>query len=251
MFHSWLEQEKATIKSLFGKVRILCIFLAVMMGFIALPNLIILLDGGGVMPLCAVAFMIFVIIFALFMGDYKRRFIKPLLASIEQELPSEEAREEFARQMQTNAVCISYQPVPQTKFCDIMVAQDYCYMRQPGKSRIFKNNAIRKAMLLQENYAAGSTRHPHFRLTYALELYAADNEKKPVWKGYFKSDGELYQAFAHFKPLLPQDAVIQDNVAAGKTGSGRKAPLWSNILAFVLILAMIILAWATRTGRLG
>jgi len=251
MFNSWLEQEKTNIKSRYGKARILCIFLALMMVPYALLNLVMLLDGGGVMSFCAVIFCIFVIVIISFMGNYKKRFIKPLLASIEQELPSEEARQEFARQMLENAACISYQPLPQTKSCDIMVAENYCYMRQPRASRIIKNREIRRVELLKENYAAGIAGHPHFRLTYALALYTSDNEQKPVWKGYFTSDRELYQAFAHFKPLLPQDTEIRDNVAAGKTGSGRKTPLWSNILAIVLILAMIILFWATRTGRLG
>lgn len=247
MFDSWLEQEKENLKSRFGKLRVLCIFLALPMVPLALLNLIMLMDDGDAMDLVVVIFSICVIIFILYMGNYKKRFLKPLLASIEKELPSEEARQEFAREMTTNASCISYQPLPQTKSCDIMVAESYCYMRQPRKSRIIRNSEIRRVVLTQENYSTGSIYHLHSRRIYALALYTADNEQKPVWKGYFTGDGELYRAFACLKPMLPQETIMEDYVAAGKIGDGRKAPLWTNLLAVLFILAVIILAWASRT----
>lgn len=151
--------------------------------------------------------------------------------------------------MQKPAARISYQPQPQTKACDIMAAESYCYMRQPGKSRIFRNSKIRSAMLTQEHYNTGY--RGHLRLAYALALYTADSEQTPIWKGYFKSDSELYQAFALLKPLLPQDMAVLDNVALGKTGAGRKTPLWANILYICFIIAILVLAWARHTGRLG
>lgn len=251
MFDSWLEQEKADIRSRFGNARVLCLFLALLMVPLVLLNLILLLDGGGAMAFVAGFFGIFVLIIILSMGNYKKRFLKPLLASIEKELPSEEDRQKFAREMTTYATCISYQPLPQTKSCDIMVAESYCYMRQPRKSRIIRNSEIRRVVLTQENYSTGTIYHLHSRRTYALALYTADNEQKPAWKGYFTSDGELYRAFACFKSIVPQETVIEDNVAAGKIGDGRKAPLWTDLLAILIILAIVILAWASRTGRLG
>ena len=60
MFETWLRQEKETIKERFGKSRILCIFLALLMVPLALLNLIMLLDGGGAMQLGAFFFMIVV-----------------------------------------------------------------------------------------------------------------------------------------------------------------------------------------------
>ena len=215
MFDSWLEQEKADIKAIYGKERILCVLLVLLEVPFFLMNLILLLDGGGALSVVMVVFLIFVMVSILSLGNYKKRFIKPLLASVEKDLPSEEDRREFARQMRETAVTISYYPLPQRKACDIMAAESYCYMRQPGKSRIFKNSEIRRAVLHRESYAAGMVGHLHFRRMYAMELYAAGNEQKPVWKGYFADEGELYQAFAYFKTLLPQETVIQDNVAAG------------------------------------
>lgn len=251
MFDSWLEQEKANIRSQFGKVRVLSIFFALLMVPIVLLNLILLLDGGGVIDFVVVIFSVCVFIFTLSMVNYNKRFLKPLLASIEKELPSEEARQEFARQMTTYAFCISYQPLPRIKSCDIMVSESYCYMRQPKKSRIIRNSEIRRAVLTQENDSTGTIYHLHSRRTYALALYTADNEQKPAWKGYFTGDGELYRAFAGFEPILPQEAVIQDNVAAGKIEDGRKASLWMNLLAVLFVLFILILEWASRTGRLG
>ncbi|MCM1559566.1 MAG: hypothetical protein NC123_08480 [Butyrivibrio sp.] len=215
MFDAWLEQEKADIKAIYGMQHILCVILALMLVPFFLMNLIVLLDGGGALSMVVVAFGVFALVLIPSMGNYKKRFIKPLLASVERDIPSGEERQEFARQMQETAVVISYYPLPQRKACDIMVAESYCYMRQPGKSRIFKNSEIRRAVLQWESYTAGMVGHLHFRGMYAMELYAAGNERKPIWKGYFADEGDLYQAFDQFKPSLPQEAIIQDNVAAG------------------------------------
>ncbi|MEZ3426696.1 MAG: hypothetical protein K1W13_04760 [Lachnospiraceae bacterium] len=207
MFETWLRQEKETIKERFGKSRILCIFLALLMVPLALLNLIMLLDGGGAMQLGAFFFMIVVMLLILFLGNYKRRLVKPLMASVKKELSSEEERQEFARQMSA-AVCITYQPLPQIKECEIMASPLYCYMRQPGKSRIFRTGSIRRAVLTKEPADMRT-----FRRFYTLSLYTADKEKTPVWRGWFESAEELYQAYAHFKLFLPPQTLIEDNAA--------------------------------------
>lgn len=231
MFESWLEQEKATIKSLFGNVRIFCVILAILMLPFALMQLVVLLDGGGTVSLCALIFCIFVIIFALSMSSYKKRFVKPLLASIQQELPTEEARREFAQQMQEQTASISYRPLPQTKSCDIIVAQDYCYMRQPRKSRILQNSRFRKVILSQEKYNVGY--RGHIRWCYALALHTSDNEK-PVWKGYFMSKEEVDQALLHIKAILPPEAVIQDQVANPEKAPQK--PWWKTLLEWTIYI---------------
>lgn len=238
MFESWLEQEKATIKSRFGNARIFCILLAILMIPFALMQLVMLLDGGGIGSLCALVFSIFVIVFALSMGNYKNRLMKPLLASIQQELPSEEERQKFAGQMLGQAFSISYQPLPQTKSCDILAAPDYCYMRQPRKARILHNNQIRKALLTQEDYNTGY--RGHVRFCYALALYTADNES-PVWKGYFMSKEEADQAFLRFKAILPPETIIQDQAANPEKGPHK--PWWKTLLEwtlYILFLAAMI-----------
>lgn len=211
MFETWLKQEKETIRERFGKSRIWCIFLALLMLPLALLNLIMLLDGGGVLQFGAFLFMIVVALLILFLGNYKRRLIKPLMASVKKELSSEEERQEFARQMSA-AVCITYQPLPQVKECEIMAAPFYCYMRQPGKSRIFRTGSIHRVVLTREPVDMRT-----FRRFYTLSLYLADKETKPVWKGWFQSAEELYQAYAHFKLFLPPQTLILDN-DADKTG---------------------------------
>ena len=234
MLEQWLQQEKAIIKSRFGNVRIFCVFLACLTVPAILIQLVLLLDGGGIGQVFAIIFFIFVIFFALTMSSYKKRFVKPLLTSIQQELLTEEARREFVQQMQEQAVCISYQPLPQIKSCDIMVANDYCYMRQPGKSRIIRNKEIRRAVLTQENYNTGN--RGHVRQCYALALYAADNEK-PVWKGYFMNKEEVSQAFLRFKAVLPPDADIQDYAANPEKGS--RKPLWKTLLEWALCILFL------------
>lgn len=246
MFESWLEQEKAVIKSRFRNVHILCVFIAVLMLPHVLLSLIMLLDGGGVGSLCVLIFSIFVMIFILFMGNYKKRFIKPLLASIQQELPNENDRQKFAQQMQEHAVCISYQPLPQTKFCDVMVAKDYCYMRQPRKSRIIQNSQLQRIDLTYENYYIGN--RGHMRWCYALTLYTSDNEN-PVWKGYFMDKEDVSQAFIQFQAILPPGATVQDLVANPE--KRQKKVWWKTLLEWVLyfifLAAMIFLVKYLRS----
>lgn len=241
MLEQWLQQEKAFIKSRFINIRIFCVFTACLTVPVILIQLVLLLDGGGIGQIFAIIFLLFVFFFALSMGSYKKRFIKPLLTSIQQELLTEEARQEFVQQMQEHAVCISYQPLPQIKSCDIMVADDYCYMRQPGKSRIIRNKEICRAVLTHENYNTGY--RGHVRQCYALALYAADNEK-PIWKGYFMDKEEVSQAFLRFKAVLPPDADIQDYVANPEKAS--RKPLWKTLLQWTLCIlflaAMIFIA---------
>lgn len=219
-YDAWLKQEKANLKEHYGQARVRCTFLALLMVPLILMNLIMLLDSVtfNIMPLIACVFGIVVIIVISSLGNYRKRFLKPLLASIDKELPSDEARQEFARQVSADAVRISYQPRPQTKSCDLVAGERYCYALQPGKSRVFKNIEIRRVVLAREQYSTGTLYHLHVRLTHALALYAADQGQKPIWKGCFTSEQKLYQAFALLKPRLPQEIIVEDNVAAEKQG---------------------------------
>lgn len=234
MFETWLEQEKTAIKSLFGNARIFCVILAILMVPFALMQLVMLLDGGSMVSLCGLLFSIFVMIFALSMGSYKKRFVKPLLASIQQELPTNENRQEFARQMLNQAVRISYQPLPQVKSCDIMAAQDYCYIRQPRKSRILHNSLIHEVILSHEDYNVGT--RGHVRWCYALALHTSANEK-PIWKGYFMSKEEADQAFTHFKAILPPETVFQDQAA--NPAKGPQKPWWKTLLEWILYILFL------------
>lgn len=221
MFESWLEQEKASVKAGFRRARIVYIVIALLVGPCVLFTLIAMFGGSIVGVLASVIVFLLLIIFMLSLCDYKRRFLNPFMVFIQQKLPTEEARQEFGRQMLTEAVHISWQPQPRTKYKygSIIVTKNYCYVRLP-KVLIIKNSEIRRAELFQEDYAAGSIGRLRPSLAYGLALYTAENEQKPAWKGYFTSEGELYQAFANFRPLLPQETVIQDEVAAGEIRIG-------------------------------
>lgn len=230
MFESWLEQEKAAIKSRYGAARVFCVFIAVLMAPFVLSSLVMLLDGS-IGFLFVLIFEFFVIGFALSMGNYKKKFVKPLLTSVQQELTTEEARQKFAQQMREQAVCISYRPLPQTKACDIMVAKDYCYMRQPGKSCIIHNDQSRRVILTREDYYVGY--RGHMRWCYALALYTT-NPEKPVWKGYFMDKNAVYQAFMHFKDMMPAETEFKDLVTNPEKAP--KRPLWKRMLEWILFL---------------
>ena len=236
MFDTWLKQEQAAIRSRFEAVRILCILVTVFMVISSLTQVISFLDGGGVLDLVLIVIYVIGIVFALSVSNYKKRFIEPFLASVRQELTTEEMQETFARQMMEEAKCIVYQPLPGIKECELMAAADYCYMRQPRKCRIIQNRRMRRLVLSKEEYMVG---RGHMRWCYGLALYASDNEN-PVWKGYFMRQEEAEQAFRFLQNILPPEAVVQDELSNPPKGSEK--PLWKELLdlwpAVVLIALM-------------
>ncbi len=235
MFDTWLKQEQAAIQSRFEKVRVLCILVTVFLVMSILTQVIFFLDGGGVKDLIPIIFYVIGIVFALSVSNYKKRFIKPFLASVRQELTTEEMQEAFAWQMK-EAKCIIYQPLPGIKECELMAAADYCYMRQPRKCRIIQNCQLRRLVLSKEEYMVG---RGHMRWCHGLALYASDNEN-PVWKGYFMRQEEAEQAFRFLQNILPPEAVVQDELSNPPKGSEK--PLWKELLdlwpAVVLIALM-------------
>lgn len=233
MFEAWLEQEKTVIRSRFGMIRGFCVMIANIMVLFILMQIIFILDGGGMVSLVAILFYTFVMGFVLSMSNYKKRFIKPLLASVQQELATGEAQEEFARQMREQAETISYQPLPRVKACELMAAKDYCYMRQPRKSRIIQNRQLCRAVLTKEQYTAG---RGHVRGCYTLTLHAA-GEEKPVWKGYFMEQGEAARAFQIIQKALPPEALVEDAVSDLQNGS--QTPLWKSVLGWVVSVVFL------------
>lgn len=239
MFEQWKEQELAEIKERFGKARLLTIGLMALVGFNMLGSVVMLLDGGGAME--AVVIFVQVVIMALIwkMGDYKSRFIKPLLASVEEVLPSQGEREEFARQM-GQATEIACPPGPQVKPCPLWMGADYAYFRRPGKSRVWKNRNIRRARLTKESYTVG---RGHVRSCYSLYLFA--EEEKPLWNGCFRTEEEAYRVLGLLQANLPAGLELDDQIAYGKTEEGRKAnrrsELLQLILAALLVAALVVI----------
>ena len=246
MFETWLEQEERTAKEKCRMARIVRILYIVLMIPIALTQLFLLLDGPGDFYIVSIGFLIFIIVagwFVFSLGSYKKAFINPLLASVERELPTDAEKQEFARQMQSNPAHIVYAPNPQWKTCDMLVTADYCYCRQPRKSRIIRNREIRKVLLAPDDYTVG---RGHMRQCYRLDVFIADNEEKPAWRAYFLREDELYAASTKLQEGLPTEAVIQDDVVYGKTEEGRKEArkkaLIQALIAFAFVAVMIALA---------
>lgn len=217
MFERWKERELADIKATFGKARTLTLALAGVVGVNMLGSVVMLLDGGGAAEALVILFQAAIIAMIWKMGDYKSRFVKPLMASIEETLPSQGEREVFAEQM-ASAQVRTYSPAPQIKPCRLLVGEDYLYLRQPGKSRVVKNRDVRRATLVKNTYTVGRY-HP--RTCYDLALYTT--EEKPVWQASFPSEREAYEMLDGLKFKLPANLAVEDGIAYSKTPEGRKA----------------------------
>ncbi|MDE5823785.1 MAG: hypothetical protein K2H91_03760 [Lachnospiraceae bacterium] len=233
MFELWLEQEKKAIRLHFENVRVLCIFIVVFIDF-SILSLVLLLEGSWVVLLGSIIFSVLLMVFMLSMISDKKQFMEPLMTSVERELTTEESRQEFAKQIQEQAVPISYQPAPQIKPCDIMVAKDYCYVRQPRKCRVIRNNQIRKIILDWEDYYVGN--RGHTRWCYALALYTSELEN-PVWKGYFTDKNTATKAFMQFQEILPSEVVAEDLVAHPE--NKKKEPQWKFWLEWTLCMLFV------------
>ncbi len=235
MFESWMEQEKSLIKEKSKVFRVMSVILVVFMIPLILSMLVSLLDGGGIMTAVVMIVQIGCLVAAVFSLSYKRRLIKPLLASVEKDLPTDTERQEFARQMQS-AMLISYAPVPQGQLCEMQAGTDYCYFRQPFKSRIIRNRDIKKAVLEQYRYFVG---RGHVRYSYVLKIFLAENEKAPVFRAYFPTEDELYAIFSRLRGVLPEETAICDNVAYGKTEEGEKENRKKALIELIKVIVML------------
>lgn len=239
MFEQWRERELAAIREQYGKVRLFTYAIIAFMGLSALGSVVMLLDGGGAVQGVALLFQLAILAAAWAMGDYKRRFIKPLLSSVEETLPTQGEREEFARQME-GAVEVVCQPGPQVKACPLWMGADHSYYRRPGKSRVWKNRSIRRAKLARESYTVG---RGHVRTCYGLYLFGEG--EKPVWNGCFRSEEEAYGTLETMRSRLPADLEVDDQIAYVKTEEGRKAnrraELIQILLAALLVAALVVI----------
>ncbi|MCM1183409.1 MAG: hypothetical protein NC337_08550 [Roseburia sp.] len=253
MFDAWLEQEEQTAKEKCRTARILRILWMVIMLPMALMQVILMLDGmGGELYILSIVFWILLIVgswFIFSLGSHKKLFMKPLLASVERELPTDAEKQEFVRQMQSAGAGIAYAPVPQGKACDMRVAADYCYYREMRKSRIIRNREIKRVLLAPSTYTVG---RGHQRSCYVLKLFTAEDEKNPAWKAYFVREDELYDAFGKLQEGLPQEVVVQDDVAYGKTEEGekeaKKKALFNLVMSVILVAIMIALIKLSRSA---
>lgn len=242
MFEQWKEKEIAAIKEQYGKIRLFTYAIMAFMGLNMLATVVMPLDGGWTAGVVAIVFQLAIMAAAWTMGDYKGRFIKPLLASVEEVLPTQGEREEFARQMEgaTEVVC---QPRMQVKPCPLWIGTDYAYYRCPRKSRVLKNRDLRRARLVGGSYTVG---RGHVRAFYGLYLFT--QEEKLAWNGCFRTEEEAYRILETLRPYLPANLKVDDQIAYGKTEEGRKANRRSELIQ--ILLAAVIVAVLAVIARM-
>lgn len=85
MFEQWKEGEVSAIREQYGKVRLLTLAMAAFIGLNMLGMAAMLLDRGGIVAVAVIAVQVAVIVLIWRLGDYRGRFIKPLLTSVEEE----------------------------------------------------------------------------------------------------------------------------------------------------------------------
>ena len=238
MFEQWKEKELADIKGQYGKVRLFTYAIVAFMGLSALGSVVMLLDGGGAMELVALAFQLAILAAAWVMGDYKRRFIKPMLSSVEETLPTQGEREAFAREME-EAEELQCPVTAQSRSYPLFLGREYLYFRRPGKSRVVKSRSLRRIKLTDETYTVG---RGHVRSCCGVYLY--QEEDRPVWGGVFRTEEEAYRVQKSIQSRLSASLELEDQIAYGKTEEGRKearsAGLRDFLLSALLVAAMYL-----------
>lgn len=233
MFEQWKEKELSAIKAEYGKARIITIAVVIWMGLSALSQLWMLLDGGGVLQLVAMAIEVAVMILAWKLGDYKGRFVKPMLSSVEETLPAQTEREAFAQEM-ADALELQCPAAAQGKRYSLFMGREYFYFRRPGKSRVVKSRTIRRMRLDKETYTVG---RGHVRTCYCVYLYQEGD--KPVWRGVFLREEDAYEIAEQIGTRIPSAVEKEDGIAYGKTEEGRRAERNANLRDLVLIALVI------------
>lgn len=197
LFEQWFRSEDELLKNKQRSSVIVVRILSVLLFISLIRMLILLMDGGGIFEAAVCLFLLLIIYFSWWLTDYRKQFIRPLLNSVSKQLLTSADKEAFARQfLESGADEIIYTAQPQAFKSAAFVAEDYSYIRQFRKSRIIKNKEISRAILKKESYTVGL--HSHYRSCFAIELYANSNPV-PIWRGYFHSQEEVYDALGIYK----------------------------------------------------
>lgn len=199
LFGRWLRGEEEQFKKKLSGPRRMLTFLSIPMIAMTAVTLIVSLDTmGDIAPFQAAAyvFMLFVICFVRWFSDYRKQYMRSLLRSVSEQLPSAAEKEAFADQlMNGRAGSFAYCAAPQTGASTAYVTEAYLYFRQFRKCGILRNRDIGGAALKKEWFTLGL--RPHFRRCYVLEL-SINGTKRP-WRGYFGTQEELFYALGALK----------------------------------------------------
>ncbi len=213
-FARWLSSEEEQLKA---KLRAPRTFIGLLSVFMILPMLdmiyMILDETDGVLSVyqwIAFLFCLFVFWFTWWISDYRKQYMRSILRSVSEQLPSDAEKESFGAQLsKIGVVNFSYSADPQSRASTAWVTEEYSYFRQFRKCRIIKNRYIGKVTLKKAPYMIGF--RPHFRTCYTMEIAVSGGYER-AWCGYFRRQEDLYYALNAFKRYGLADEKIEDRL---------------------------------------
>lgn len=213
-FARWLSNEEEQLKAKLRVPRTFTGVLSVSMIWGMLLMLYLILDGTdgilGVYQWVSFLFCLFVFCFTWWISDYRKQYMRSILRSVSEQLPSDAEKEAFGAQLsKIGVVNFSYLADPQSGASTAWVTEEYSYYRQFRKCRIVKNRYIDKMTLKKAPYMIGF--RPHFRTCYTMEI-AVNGGRERAWCGYFRRQEDLYYALNAFKRYGLADEKIEDQL---------------------------------------
>lgn len=213
LYGRWLLEEEKQLKKKLLMPRLLVGVLTVpMIGSLVLMLILILDETGGryLFQVVAFLFCLFVVCFVWWFTDYWKQFLRPLMRSVSEQLPTPAEKEEFAGQLLKDGTgTFPYQASPQGAASNAWVAADYSYFRQFQKCRIIRNREISRVVLKKESYTIGL--RSHFRPCFVMEAYIGGMEEN-IWRGYFLRQDQMYHALDVLKKGGIPEERVEDRV---------------------------------------
>ena len=214
LFARWLSNEEEQLKAKLRVPRTFTGVLSISMIWGMLLMLYLILDGTdgilGIYQWIAFLFCLFVFCFSWWITDYRKQYMRSILRSVSEQLPSDAEKEAFGSQLSKFGVInFPYLANPQTGASTAWITGEYSYFRQFQKCRIIKNRNISSVVVKKAPYMIGL--HPHFRTCYLIEIYI-NGSAKPVWCGFFRRQDALYYALGALKNNGVSDGKIEDRL---------------------------------------
>lgn len=216
LFERWLLNEEAYFKNRLRAYRIFFGFITVPVIFGMILFLIALLDQIYQVSdlfsfeMFAFLFSVFAIRFSWWSLDYRKQYMRSLLRSVSEQLPTYAEKDVFGGQLLSDRTDqFSYNARPQAIASTFFASEDYTYFRQPYKCRIMKNRAMDRVTVKKASYTIGI--QSLFWTCYMIELYIK-GETKPTWRGYFHRQEELYHALGIFRKIGIPDERIENRL---------------------------------------
>lgn len=207
-FDRWLRNEEEQLQRKHSGQRKLLAALSVPMIILLIVSAVMMLDtvsGMSLFGAASILFGFFAVWFVWYFSDYGKQYMRSLLKSVSEELPTAMEKEAFAGQIINGAACsFAYHAGPQSGNSTAWVTQEYTYFRQFRKCRIIHNRNLEHAVLKKEWFTPGM--RPHFRICYVLEVSMSDGKR--AWRGYFSGQEALFLAL----DILKRGGLAQEKV---------------------------------------